>query len=436
MFRILLADDEPIVLDSLQHIISQQYGDDCSVFTARSGREAITQAEAVHPDLAVMDINMPGINGIEAIRTIKEFSPGTQFLLLTAFDKFDYAKQAINLGVLDYLSKPFNRQRIAEAIDAAMARITFVRQRRDHELELREKLENARLVLETGLFYTFLYADDQQDETARYLDLLDLPSARGQMMVLDFGEPGGGLADSHAAHDYALLRESVRRAMPCLVGPMVMNQMAVFIPAGAEPDPGDEGRLREMARLLHSRIRETAGAVLRSGASRPVGAPGQFHNAYREALLAMQLAPPGEICLYQDLAPGQASSEEMRQLAFEQVREQSGQMAQVPGRPVTELIQQARNYIDANYMRDISLELVAENVALSPPYFSRLFRTQIGKTFIDYLTDLRIARASQLLREGRLSVKEITAAVGYSDPNYFSRIFKKITGRTPSEFRS
>jgi two-component system response regulator YesN len=105
-------------------------------------------------------------------------------------------------------------------------------------------------------------------------------------------------------------------------------------------------------------------------------------------------------------------------------------------RPVSDIIAAARSYIEANFAGNISLESVAESIALSPPYFSRLFSSQAGKTFIDYLTDLRMAKACQLLREGKLSIKEISSAIGYSDPNYFSRIFKKIIGQTPSEYRT
>ena len=125
----------------------------------------------------------------------------------------------------------------------------------------------------------------------------------------------------------------------------------------------------------------------------------------------------------------------MRQVTQDKIHDLAIQMSGARGRPVSDIIAAAKKMIDENFAGNISLESVAESIALSPHYFSRLFSSQVGKTFIDYLTDLRMAQACQLLREGRLSIKEVSSAVGYTDPNYFSRIFKKIIGQTPSEYR-
>ena len=72
---------------------------------------------------------------------------------------------------------------------------------------------------------------------------------------------------------------------------------------------------------------------------------------------------------------------------------------------------------------------------LSPYYFSKLFKEETGENFIEYLTKLRIQKAKELLVDKEKSMKEICGQVGYSDPNYFSRIFKKSVGVTPTEYR-
>ncbi|MBR4079756.1 MAG: helix-turn-helix transcriptional regulator, partial [Christensenellaceae bacterium] len=98
-------------------------------------------------------------------------------------------------------------------------------------------------------------------------------------------------------------------------------------------------------------------------------------------------------------------------------------------------IQAALEYIEQNYAEDISLESTARHIAISSSTLSRLFRTELEKSFTEVLIDKRISKACMMIKEGRLSIKEICFEVGYNDPNYFSRVFKKTTGLSPSDYR-
>ena len=100
-----------------------------------------------------------------------------------------------------------------------------------------------------------------------------------------------------------------------------------------------------------------------------------------------------------------------------------------------ELVVRAADYIRKNYHRDLSLDEVSSKLGLSPYYFSKLFKEETGSNFVEYVTNLRIGKAKEMLSREECSMKEICAEVGYSDPNYFSRIFKKNTGLTPTEYR-
>jgi two-component system response regulator YesN len=99
------------------------------------------------------------------------------------------------------------------------------------------------------------------------------------------------------------------------------------------------------------------------------------------------------------------------------------------------LTRRAKEYIKTNYSKSITLEDVAREINVSPQYLSKLFKEETGENFIDYLTGIRIRIAKNLLESDELSVKEICYNIGYSDPNYFSRIFKKIVGSTPTEYK-
>jgi two-component system response regulator YesN len=101
-----------------------------------------------------------------------------------------------------------------------------------------------------------------------------------------------------------------------------------------------------------------------------------------------------------------------------------------------ELIAKARSYIDANYADPhISLSLVAGQVLLSPTYFSVVFGREVGETFIEYLTNVRIRRAIELLRTTSLTSSEIAYQIGYHNPRYFYSVFRKVAGLPPNEFR-
>ena len=95
MYRILVADDEGIMLEAFKNVISSTFGDSCIVETAKTGRAVTEIAETFHPDIVFMDIHMPGINGIQAMREIRKFNTTALFYVVSAYDKFDYAKEAI-----------------------------------------------------------------------------------------------------------------------------------------------------------------------------------------------------------------------------------------------------------------------------------------------------------------------------------------------------
>lgn len=137
MYRILLADDEGIMLESLKSIISSNYGNECEIHTAKTGRAVVEEAEKYPPDICFMDIQMPGLSGIQAIREIQKFNRSVVFVIITAYDKFNYAKEAVNLGVMEFLTKPVNKKVILETCSKAMDQVDSTRQKRSDDLKIR-----------------------------------------------------------------------------------------------------------------------------------------------------------------------------------------------------------------------------------------------------------------------------------------------------------
>mgnify|MGYP000253270117 CR=1 FL=1 len=99
MFRILVADDEGIMLESIRSSIESNFGSECEIVCVKTGRAVIEQAESFRPDIAFVDIQMPGLSGIQAIREVRKFNSSMVFIIITAYDKFSYAQEAVNLGL-------------------------------------------------------------------------------------------------------------------------------------------------------------------------------------------------------------------------------------------------------------------------------------------------------------------------------------------------
>ena len=146
MYRVMIADDEGIAVDSFTYMIREEFGDSCIIESAKTGRSVIELAERFRPDIALMDIRMPGINGIDAIKEIRKRNPGIIFIVISAYDKFGYAKEALSLGVMDYLNKPVEKGLFLETIRKAMAKVDSEREKRTRELAILEKMETVTTI--------------------------------------------------------------------------------------------------------------------------------------------------------------------------------------------------------------------------------------------------------------------------------------------------
>ena len=183
MYRILVADDEGIMLEAFKNVIAGAFGEECVVETAKTGRAVTEIAETFHPDVVFMDIHMPGINGIQAMREIRKFNTTALFYVVSAYDKFDYAKEAIDLGVERYLTKPISRAKIIAAVEEAIGKVDAKRNQRSNLLKIQEKLETVIPVVENSFVGSLLFQQEMQ--AADYYQQADqaLADLRGARMT-------------------------------------------------------------------------------------------------------------------------------------------------------------------------------------------------------------------------------------------------------------
>lgn len=527
MYRIMLADDEGIVLDSLQMIIRKHFPDQCQVETAKTGRDVIELAESFRPDIAFMDIQMPGINGIEAIREIQKSNPSVVFIIVSAYDKFDYAKEGINLGVLEYVNKPFSARTIREVLEKAMKAIDSKRKKRSDDLRIREKMETVTPIIENGFIYSIMFQEYFTEDIENYKQLLSMDSDYGCMLALVMGDDqmGNHMTNAVGASvrtqmNYARVREMLKETWNCIVGSVISNKIPVFIPMKSGKMEYEERiGMIDVCRELARKLKRMTDISFRIGIG-SVRKLSESMDSYEEALKAL-VSSTGSVahvddlpiqCRYDEEYPidlerelfdclRNGTREECERLAgrffdwmlenydeknmsvrlktlefvlwaeheaysnggltyhfserehylpqimdaernsdlrpwfVERFGEAKQNMCTKKEEHENQLVVKAQNYIQDNFKKDLSLDEVSRQLDLSPYYFSKLFKEETGSNFVEYVTNLRINRAKELLAEDNCSMKEICAEVGYSDPNYFSRIFKKNTGVTPTEYR-
>lgn len=292
MYRILIADDEGIVLESLRSIITKNF-DDCEVETAKSGRAAIELSEVFHPDIVLMDIQMPGINGIEAMKEIRKFNSIAKFYILSAYDKFDYAQDAISLGVERYVMKPVTKGAVIELVEEGRAKVDEMRRVRSDQLKVQEKLETIIPVVENGFVSGMLLQDDWQD-AGYYKQLLEMKEDHAYVMLITFGSEENGVMVSsvgdsvQAQHFYPELRAVVKSFLRCVIGQVMSDRVVVVVPMVAS-ELDYEGRIRviEQARAIVTRLHERLELTFRAGIGRTRKLE-ELRASYREAFQALR----------------------------------------------------------------------------------------------------------------------------------------------------
>ena len=429
MYRILLADDEGIMLESLKKIIESEYGNECEIHCAKSGRVVVEMAQAYPPDICFMDIQMPGISGIQAIREIKKFNSSAVFVIITAYDKFNYAKEALSLGVEEFLTKPVNKKVILETCARMMAKVDQTRQKRSDDLRIREKLETVVPMIESGYINNILLQDDFVTYQDNYTELLDIHEKYGYMMVVEFGDSleNGVLSNAVGASVkankfYSIFREIAQGFFECLVGPIMGNRIVLLVPyENATEDYEERVAIVTRARNMVHKFENRIDSMFRCGIGR-VKELGSVKESFQEAVVALKESTSHVVHIEDVPVAQKYKGEYPRDL-------ESRYQKRILEKDA------AGALIEENFRRDISLDDVSREVDISPYYFSKLFKQETGRNFIEHLTEIRLKNARDLLQNSQLSIKEICAQSGYSDPNYFSRIFKKYEGVTPSEFR-
>ena len=531
MLKVFLAEDEFIIREGIKNNIDwQAYGYEfCG--EASDGELAFPLIQKTRPDILITDIKMPFVDGLALSRLVKKELPETEIIILSGYEEFDYAKEAIQIGVARYLLKPINGETLLQEIDS-VAEIILGKQK---EKEIREKyqkeMEENSLRDQMDLFQHLVTGDCSMEELLSVADKLDLKIMapwysivllKIQSMKHDYEEYSGSIV--------AVDERIVKLAEPehVLIFDRALEGRAFLFKADSEEELlayqkeylGDVkevlsgyanlryfggigtpvNRLREIpasfedaSHAFAHRYLVAESCILDSSLLMQEGAaehedfrisavnPEQIDRAKMQEFL--RTGDLDEVVYFVDEFFGKLDGGAMKSRIFRQyitmdayfsivdflkglglqkdeieAPDQDGSILQdeksamdyivrIMNKALVlrekkassryeDVVSEVIHYIEDNYAQEeLSLNLLASHVNFSPNHLSMIFSQQTGQTLIRYLTDYRMNRAKELLRCSSKKSSVFSMEVGYKDPHYFSYLFKKTQGMTPTQYR-
>ena len=542
MLKIFLAEDEVVVRETIKRMIPWEELGFELVGEAADGEMALPLLLRQQPDLLITDIKMPFMDGLTLARLAKKEIPGLKVVILSGYDDFNYAKQAIGIGVEDYLLKPITKNALIE-------RLSEIRSRYEHEKtqkEYYEKFQREKQAYEKNssrdFFEALVGGSMDMMEVYKRAEKLGLDIVAEAYNVLIFtmncDEDFSGQRDEYssweaeslellenlfAGHSSAMLfrsnifsygvllkgqretieentracvdeirkilsRQDGRREWFLAVGQSVerLSQIQKSYHTASRAfsqrylydenilyydemetmeHPGGQAETEDNAYLQKVDVNALNPAILQKFLSN--GLQEETENFVKDYFYAIGQEPMESLVFRNYVILNVRFSvisfikglgcdtNEMESADTEEVLAESGKNVesaiayakkmisqaieirdQNSGNKNRSILKTAVDFIDSHYMdEEISLNTVANVANVSSNHFSALFSQNMGQTFIEYLTTLRMNKAKELLRCTGMRSSEIAGEIGYKDAHYFSYLFKKTQGMTPSDYR-
>lgn len=537
MLKVFLVEDEIVMREGIKNNVAWEEEGFDFVGEASDGELAWPMIKELKPDIVITDIKMPFMDGLELSRLVKKELPDTKIIVLSGYNDFDYAKQAISIGITDYLLKPISSAKLIEAVREVAVQIEkervkqgemirYHQQIAEYELlerqrffkdlmfnrmsmsEILERGQKLEINLTARYYQVVLYKIMQAEENFAYSqELVELNNRLQEMFdgqehvyAFEQGTEGWALllkADSEAEaqrllEDTIAVLSAVTEGYDRLqyfggIGKRVqrlrelpesydnanrafslryigsLNRFASDEELKRQPlfdmdmdgidlSTLDVGKIdrRILENFLKSGLKEEVGHFVEDYFA-GLGKENTNSLMFRQYItMDMYFCTAAFIenlghdmeCITEhcgdirDIAMALTDIVGTREYLVKLIGEAIALRDKASAKKYGSLLDTAKAYIAQNYDKeDISLNTVAASVNISPSHFSTIFSQEMGETFIEYLTNVRMNKAKELLMCSNMKSAEIAYAVGYKDSHYFSYLFKKTQECTPKEFR-
>lgn len=484
MLRIVIVDDEVLIREGLARMISKESSTFCVIGTYPDGKQLLDELPALQVDVVITDIRMPQIDGLELIKRLKAGYPQIRTLLMSGFTEFNYAREAIRSSAVDYLLKPINKEQLFEVLhsleqERKLQRDKEERQRSGLLLSLLQIAEPSAALI-SGILLplpcftvtvvkggrlegAIAYADRLREDQRIISDLLEVYKgllawvrySREPLTLAERREPASEvgmacpqqrlhLGVSRSYDDPAQLRTAYLEAkLACDAGiynpqPLHYATIEELRPAGHETAadpflPLREQLIHELQILNIPGVREWIHRLFCTFEAQQadpeliIRCLQQVEETVRNELKEFEAAhwqenrPRLEESIRSCMSLGEIEElfTSILIAVLDDIRTHRLEMSGTA-------VETVKRWVSAHYKQHADLNMLAGMVFLTPSYLSKLFKQETGLTLTDYVIEIRIRTAKQLLKSSPdLKVHEIGTEVGYPDPAYFNKLFKK-----------
>ncbi len=380
--KVFLVEDEIIMREGIRNNIDWEKEGFEFVGEASDGELAYPLIQDSKPDILITDIRMPFMDGLELSRRVKEEMPDIKIIVLSGYDEFEYAREGIRIGITEYLLKPIDGNKLLEAVKR-VAQLICSEQ---------ESQQESKSGTEQDL------RENSQAEKERAVFQRPPVEPESELGALEVGK-----LDRRVAERF------LKTGLKSEVSNFIDDYFASF-------------GINNIQSLLFRQYVTTDMYFTAVSTLEGLG--------YENSELAKHC---GEI---RDINKVLSSVESNKEYLKKVLTTAIDLREAVSRKKYHSLLEEAKSYIQQHYDdANISLNSVAASVNLSPNHFSSIFSQEMGKTFVEYLTSVRMEKAKELLRTSSMKSAEIAYAVGYKDAHYFSYLFKKNQDCTPKEYR-
>ncbi len=509
MRKLLIADDEKNIRLGLKAMIEREYPGAYSIRLAADGRRALEEHGREPADILLTDIRMPHVDGIELIRRLAELGNPPVLLILSGYDDFQYAKEAIKHKVKEYLLKPIVREDLFAALNKAVAELDEREALRDRLGETDKYRDGMRINSLRHIWSAPGLSPEEVEPLARDADLRDYESGyyvgildtsghernaiKGMEYLGAFGkdEPNVCLEDKEGRIVVLAAREELLTGMVRELS-FASGSSGTFSAGLSGRGEGlgqlkikyEEARHALKYRLLLGRsndalIRYDQLAFRDRDYPVPSGTIGRLANmmgtdrdkemkALLQELFAADALARADIGYFEEV--GRLLNESIFDQVFHTYGEASVEIIKMYKQAgslynfahiqdyihcvqklllgLNDFIRHLRSihvdrkdmdraleYIQANYDKDLNMAMVSNYVSLNYTYFSQAFKEFVGVSFVQYLKNVRIEKAKELLATTELKVMDISERAGFDNTKHFNRVFRETVGVTPLEFR-